>query len=248
MRLRYRILIPAASISLILVTNSFAAVLESITTTIENVISGEESEPNPQISPRPQESSQAVENVQPDSTDEPQESGAATPRSTAPASEKEIEENQETRTVDTTARFNLITPTSLKIDPRAKTYLLPQFRLTGSAPVLICFKGFGTNFDIGLLNNREFSSIENLSIEGERSSVLAITGRSSDVASFLAVTPIWLYSNKGLPGSYFTVSATGLSVPYLDIEACENFTIKNYISLRTLELQLGITKGKGRLK
>lgn len=248
MRRRYQILIPAAFISIFLVTNSFADIIESITTTIENVITGDESQAKVQNSPSQEEFTELEENSETTSTVRPEQNVTATPTSTIPARELEPEVIQETRTVDIDARFNLVTPISLNVDPRAKSYLLPKFRLSGTAPVLICFKGFGTNFDFGQLNTRDLSPIEKLLIEGERSSELAIAGSTSDVSSFLATIPIWLYSSKGLPGSYFTVSATGLSVPYLDIESCEKFAVKKYISLRTLELELGITKGEGRLK
>jgi hypothetical protein len=232
----------------LLIANSFADVIETVTKAVESVLTTEESQPDSQISPSPQESGLPVDNPESATATELPKSTTTIATTSIPVKEIEVIPVIETPTVDAGARFTLLTPASLTVDPRAQSYLLPHFQLRGSAPVLVCFKGNGTKFDINQLNSSDASSFGNVLIEGERTSFLAVAGSVSDVSTFLRVSPIWLYSSKGLRGSYFTVSATGLTDPYLDVAACESFAIKKYISLRPLELQIGITKGEGRLK
>lgn len=248
MKGKAKLLVPAIFLSLLLIANSFADVIETVTNTIDSVLTTEEPQPESQISPSPQATGAPVANPETSTAIELPKSNPAFATSSIPVKEIEVIPVIETPTVDASARYTLLTPASLTVDPRAQSYLLPHFQLRGSAPVLICFKGNGVRFDINQLNSRDVSSFGNVLIEGERTSVLAVAGSASDISTFLRVSPIWLYSSKGLRGSYFTVSATGLTDPYLDVEACENFAIKKFISLRPLELQIGITKGEGRLK
>jgi len=247
-RRKVKIVAPAIFLSFLLVTNSFADVIQTVTNTIESVFSTGESQPVSQVSPPPQESSQPIDNPDSATVSAQPKSNSPTPTSSTPVKQIEVATVVETPTVDAGARYTLVTPVSLTVDPRAQSYLLPHFQLRGTAPVLICFKGQGAQFDVNQLNTNDISSFGNLRIQGERTSLLAVAGSATDVSSFLRVSPIWIYANKGLQGSYFTVSATGLTDPYLDVAACESFTIKKYISIRPLELQIGITKGEGRLK
>ena len=248
MRQKAKLVVPAIFLSFLLITNSFADVIQTVTNTIESVFSTGDSQPVSQVSPTPQESGLPIDNPDSATVVVQQRLNSPAPTPSTPVKQIEVVRVAETPTVDVGARYTLITPASLTVDPRAMSYLLPHFQLRGTAPVLICFKGQGAQFDINQLNINDVSSFGNLRIQGERTSFLAVAGTASDVSSFLRVSSIWIYATKGLQGSYFTVSATGLTDPYLDVAACESFAIKKYISIRPLELQIGITKGEGRLK
>jgi len=150
-------------------------------------------------------------------------------------------------------RYNLRMPATVAIDPRAKSYLMPQiFAQPEDATVatLACISGSALSFDIMQKSSRQTFLEGPDYVSGDRSGMLLVAGSASRVINLInSYSGLVAYSDTtGIAGRPITISLVALNKVALDPTFCSAARSSGTTLLRPLGLSQSTVKGGGTLK
>lgn len=140
-------------------------------------------------------------------------------------------------------------PSTIKVDPRAVTALLPLIDFSGEGTFLACFSGVGTRFDGARKGFADDGSDEELLIAGDLTGSLRISGSSARILGTVngeGGLRIWS-SNGRVVGKSFTLALVPVSDLTTEGELCSE-GVSRQVAVETLGISLDTKKGGVRLK
>jgi hypothetical protein len=211
---------------------------------ITEVTSSPSAEPSPSISesPSPQASGSPAPASNPSEEPiAPVPSGSASPSASPTAATALTNQNMQIRI-----------PTSLLVDPRARTTSISEVSISGPDHILVCARSTSLISDVYLKNvaDSEFGD-ENL-VAGDQTSNLMVTGNVDQVLTILnsargirVSSPLGTIANQSILFKFVATSASTL-----DSKLCSKATAANTrtLSFRELGLQIEMKKGDLSLK
>ncbi|MEJ6576997.1 MAG: hypothetical protein QNL07_05360 [Candidatus Planktophila sp.] len=239
---------------------------ENVQPTPEPTIQVEEN-----VQPTPEPSIQVEENVQPtpepciQPTMEPTITPYVSPTpSSLPSSSSAPCASPELKIAylpDVQPPMRILMPTSIGVDPRARSSFLPRVDFFGSNFVIACFYGNGIMFDAGNLHvtddrqvpERKYSQpakFDTFEVLGDRTSTLLVAGKENQVRNFLnSGNGLFAFtSGSGISGRSISLFLTGLVEPKLKLEFCEAAKSSANSVFRTIGIEINTKSGSGKLK
>lgn len=157
--------------------------------------------------------------------------------------------------------MRIFMPTSIGIDPRARTSFLPRINFSGSNFVIACLYGNGIKIDAGILHTIDDRQVperkgsqpaifDTFEVLGDRTSNLIIAGQQNQVINFLnSGNGLFVYtSGPGISGRSVSLVLTGLLEPKLKPEFCGAAKSSAYSVFRTIGIEINTKSGEGKLK
>ena len=229
--------------------NSFAsdvieAVIEIIQPSPEQTAPEEVVATTPSETPAPTSDPTASEAPVPESTNSAEPSESPTPTPSPTPKPPHALENQAMR---------IIAPSTVNVDPRARSLFLPQIYVASSGNLLICAHSNLAAFDANVGNvAAQAKGPSSLEITGAYTRSLRISALGSQAASMInSGNGLRVFSNyRALAGSYVQLSFVALSEVSADPKLCNDASPSNTrtIYLRGLGLDLNMVKGDVTLK
>lgn len=150
-------------------------------------------------------------------------------------------------------KYILRFPASLSVDPRAKTFFLPQVLASPSAPVpstLVCITGRGVALDLKEKLKAEVIEEGEIQLSGDRSGQILLAGNSTEIISAVnSQGGLLVYSNStGVANKSVIFQFVALSKSILDPAFCAAARTTAIVNLRALGLEQSTVKGSGKLK
>jgi hypothetical protein len=240
-----------------------AALLALISSAVANelnLISGTQQEqsqmvvaPSQSIDQSPESDSSTVIEETPTSSISPEASPTPEPTSQQTVSSEPVEESTTAPVViyiDEQPKFNIKIPASIAVDPRAKSVFLPNLQFSGAPVVLACLTGSGITFDAGEVRNSNDQDSPNISVSGDMTSLLRVSGEVSVVRGFINSLGGLFVSADGtaIAGRSFDLALVALTEKSTEIEYCGGARTSVSSVFRALGLDLSTKKGSGTLK
>jgi hypothetical protein len=157
--------------------------------------------------------------------------------------------------------MRIFMPTSIGVDPRARSSFLPRINFSGSNFVIACLYGNGLKIDAGILHAADDRQVperkgsqpakfDTFEVLGDRTSNLIIAGQQNQVMNFLnSGNGIFVYtSGPGISGRSVSLALTGLLEPKLKPEFCSAARSSAYSVFRTIGIEINTKGGVGKLK
>jgi hypothetical protein len=149
--------------------------------------------------------------------------------------------------------YTLRIPSSVALDPRAKSYLLPHiYASTGNDRqyTMVCITGAGINFDALAKQSAQNSPDGPDFVTGDRSAALIISGENNRVVNLVnSYGGLIAYSpSTGIAGRTISWNFVALTRPSTDPSFCSASLSRRQTVLRPLELEESTVKGSGTLK
>lgn len=233
-----------------------------------NQVNPAQSSPTGNAEPSPSESSTPSESPEPTQitpTPTSSSSMSATQSPTIAASDAEISGEAMTSDSPTAKvepqpaplgnqpKYILRIPNSASVDPRARSYFLPQILAYPTNPTpstLACITGEGVLLDLlekGKVEALEVSAVE---VVGDRSNQILLTGDAMAITKVInAAGGLQIYSNTtGVANKSVLFQFVALSKPVLDPAFCSAARSSARLDLRPLGLAQSTVKGGGKLK
>ena len=145
-------------------------------------------------------------------------------------------------------RYKLRVPASLNVDPRAVMRTIPAISASGSEFSLICVSGNGLRFDVATRRAPDSAANDSLLLGGDLSSLLRISGKSSDALALLnSMGGLSAYSSvSAIAGKTLSISFVAMGAPDISPEFCASSQNSAQLTFRALGLE--VTKGVGTVK
>jgi len=155
----------------------------------------------------------------------------------------------------TNQSMQIIAPSEVNVDPRARSVFLPNIYVASGGNLLICASSNLASFDAKVLDYSGFSAEakkSSLEISGANTPYLRISGLGSQAAAIINNgNGLRVFSpNRALAGSYIQLRFVALSEVSNNPKLCSDGSASNTrtIYLRGLGIDLNITKGGITLK
>jgi len=155
----------------------------------------------------------------------------------------------------TNQSMQIIAPSEVNVDPRARSVFLPNIYVASGGNLLICASSNLASFDAKVLDYSGFSAEakkSSLEISGANTPYLRISGLGSQAAAIINNdNGLRVFSpNRALAGSYIQLRFVALSEVSNNPKLCGDGSASNTrtIYLRGLGIDLNITKGGITLK
>lgn len=192
---------------------------------------------------------------------EPPRNQNSTPSSSPSSSPSASPEPKIDYLPDVQPSMRIFMPTSIGVDPRARSSFLPRINFSGSNFVIACFYGNGIKFDAGNLYvtddrqvpERKYSQpakFDTFEVLGDRTSTLLVAGQENQVRNFLnSGNGLFAFtSGSGISGRSFSLFLTGLIEPKLKPEFCGAAKNSANSVFRTINIEINTKSGIGKLK
>jgi hypothetical protein len=216
-------------------------------------------EPTAQVSPEPTATPSSSSSAEP--TPEPLVSQTPDASPTPSSSASETPEPKIVYLPEVQPTMRIFMPTSIGVDPRARSSFLPRINFFGSNFVIACLYGNGLRIDAGNLHSiddrqvperkgSEPAKFDTFEVLGDRTSNLMIAGQEYQVKNFLnSGNGLFVYtSGPGISGRSVSMVLTALVEPKLKPEFCGAARSSAYSVFRTIGIEINTKGGVGKLK
>ena len=140
-------------------------------------------------------------------------------------------------------------PTSIKVDPRSVTALLPLIDLSGDGVLLACLSGVGLRFDSGRKGFVDDVEDASYLLDGDLTGSLRISGSAGQILGIIngdGGLRVWANSGR-VVGKVFSFSLTSVSDLTTDSELCGSGKTRQVV-IEALGIGLETKKGGVELK
>jgi hypothetical protein len=137
---------------------------------------------------------------------------------------------------------------TVKVDPRSVTALLPSIAFAGNETLLLCIQGSGLRFDASSKGFADDRKAEDFIAEGDLTGLLRVSGSYEAVATFVNSENglrVWS-SNGAIAGKVLSLSVVALSGPSIDRDFCDQGRSQS-VYFQALGLGMNTKKGGVRL-
>jgi hypothetical protein len=239
----------------------FAVVVSTIAPTIADELSSSSEivQPAPQQAPVPTPTPTEVE-ATPTPSASPTPEAEITRPAIASTSPTPLSESGETVTVkdeppaplEIQPKYVLRIPNSVAVDPRARSYYLPQIYAAsdGAQFTLACISGAGVTFDSRAKQSSQNSDEGRDLIMGDQSGFLLISSTTARTVNLInSYTGLLVSSaNGGLANKALTMRFVAVTTPVVDPTFCSAAKSSASTAFRPLGLEQSTVKGGGKLK
>ena len=154
--------------------------------------------------------------------------------------------------VENQPKFVFRFPNSIAVDPRSKSTNFPQLYvapMSNTEYVMVCLHGNGLLIDLSHKGQADILE-NNVEIEGDRSSLVLLTGNPSSVMHLINSSGgMRAFSNQtGIAGKSILFQIVSLNLPATDPAFCSAASSIRGIELRALQIAQSTIKGSGKLK
>ncbi len=143
-------------------------------------------------------------------------------------------------------------PNVISVDPRARSVLLPQIAVYGSATILACISSDQILFAAGFPNTTADSPAGSPLVSGNMSTNLLVSGSAGQVMAILNLSEGMRVTSTGpaIANRSALFRFVAVSKPSINPALCNGGSLSNYrtVSFQPLGLSLDMVKGNVRLK
>lgn len=141
-------------------------------------------------------------------------------------------------------------PQSVSVDPRAQVVSIPRLRISGPATILACLSSSNAVADLISKGSPDDQPASNLYLDGDLTSLIAISGPTEFVNSALNSAGGIRVSGLGrkLPGTAITIAVVSIDKMADSPELCTKASPSNIRTIHFDPLGLGIGFKKGQVK
>lgn len=140
-------------------------------------------------------------------------------------------------------------PEELGVDPRTRSYYLPAPSITTSSDISVCISSSTMIFNIGSVEQIDTVTTEDLSISGDLSNHLTISGTYVAVTDFLSLenSVLAMSDDLALGGQVFTQKVVPLDPSASATTSCNSPGPSHSTTFRSIELDFSTVKGGSSL-